>query len=100
MIRATTPTHNFDLPFDTSLIQKIKIAYSQNDKVILCKSEADCTFNEKRVTVKLTQEETALFDCRDFAEIQIRVLTLGNDALASEIMKVYVGQCLDDEVMT
>ena len=31
----STPKHTFTLPFETDLIQELKITYSQNKKIIL-----------------------------------------------------------------
>lgn len=99
MIRGTTPTHIFNLPFDTAQIKQIKIIYAQSDDVIFCKDVKTCQLEQKTVTVKLTQEETLLFDCRLPVQIQIRVLTLGGDALATNIILASVEKCLDNEVL-
>lgn len=85
MIRGTTPTHTFNLPFDTALVDKIKITYAQNGVVILTKEKADCKLEGNFVTVKLSQENTLKFDASR-VQIQIRVLTIGGDALASDIV--------------
>jgi hypothetical protein len=99
MIRGTTPTHVFTLPFDTALIREIKIIYAQNDNVVLEKKLAQCTLKGDTATVKLTQEETLLFNCHEYVQIQVRVLTLSGDALASTIERVSVGKCLENEVL-
>lgn len=98
MIRGTTPTHTFDLPFDTTIIRKLRIIYAQNDVVILTKGLEDCTIEGNTVIVKLTQEETLKFDAHAVAEIQIRVLTHANDALASKPKKISVNRLLENEV--
>ena len=41
MIRGTTPTHIFNIPFDTSLVDEVKITYAQEDEIILIKGTAD-----------------------------------------------------------
>ena len=35
MIIGTTPTHTFDIPFDTSMVDEVKITYAQDDVVVL-----------------------------------------------------------------
>ena len=99
MIKGTTPTHTFTLPFNTETISKLRIIYSQNDNVILVKQMNDCVMNDKQVSVTLTQEDTFLFEHVYPVEIQIRVLTLGGNALASVPEKVGVSKCLDSEVL-
>lgn len=98
----TTPTHTFELeevPFDLTTSKRIRLIYSQNNKVLFVKEKDDLTISETVIEHKLTQEETLAFDTRYFVEIQIRVLTEGNDALASDIITTTVGRLLEDEVM-
>lgn len=99
MIRGTTPTHIYTLPFLTENIKEIRIIYAQDDSVLLVKTAADCTLENDTATVKLAQEETLLFECKKPVQIQVRVLTVGGDALASNIEHVSAGKCLESEVM-
>jgi hypothetical protein len=99
MRRATTPTHEYELDIDTSIISQIRITYSQDDKVIITKKDNDVEFVGNVAKVRLTQEETNLFKADKNVEIQIRVLTLGNDAPASDIMRIPCERILDDEVL-
>lgn len=96
----TTPTHTFNIPPDVcSKIKEIKIVYSQDDKVVLEKRLGDCTVEDGKVIVRLTQKETFLFDYTKLAFIQMRILTEGNDCFKSNIMVEPVGKCLDEEVL-
>ena len=99
MRRLTTPEHKFTLQIDPSVINKIRITYAQNNVIVLTKEGNDVSIDDNIAKVKLTQEETKKFTAGKEAEIQVRVLTLGNDALASDIIKVDVKKVLDDEVM-
>ena len=98
MIRGTTPTHVFELPFDTDLISKAKVIYAQSDAILFTKDKAVCECAANVISVKLTQEETLKFDCRKAVQIQIRILTTDGNALASEIKLVGVEKCLESEV--
>ena len=95
----TTPKHTFILPFETDLIQELKITYSQNKKIILEKYLADCEVDKNSVSYKLTQEETFLFAEGVNIELQARVLTMSGEALASNIRIVTAERCLDGEVL-
>ena len=95
----TTPKHTFTFPFETDLIQELKITYSQNKKIILEKHLADCEVDKNSVSYKLTQEETFLFADGVHVECQVRVLTTKGDVLASNIRIVTVERCLDREVL-
>lgn len=100
MIRGTTPTHIFTLPFDTSMVKTIKISYRQNNIVKLTKRNDDCVFDGNTVTLKLTLEDTFAFAGGACVEVRIRVLTQSGEALASNIMRVQCDACLsDDEVL-
>lgn len=99
MIRGTTPTHTFNIPFDVSLIDKVRVTYSQCDRVVLMKSMEDCRFEGNAIVLKLSQDDTLLFDELKVVRIQLSVLTMGGDCLKSDIESVSVGECLDDEVL-
>jgi hypothetical protein len=99
MIRATTPTHKFTLPFNyTQYVQKILITYSQKGNIVLEKNENDVQIDGNIVSYKLTQEETKLFSNGD-VRVQVRVLTIDNDALASKEQTVHIDNVLNDEVL-
>ena len=95
----TTPTHTFKLPFDTKVIKELKITYAQDGQIKLEKRYKDCTLNEDEVSIKLTQEETFLFDAIKNIEVQMRILTQAGDALSSDIRVVGAKRCLDSEVL-
>lgn len=99
MRRGTTPTHIFKLPFDVSEVKAVRIIYSQDDKEVLIKEKDDLTIDGTTATVILTQEETLKFHCNGYIEIQVRILTDGDIAMASKIIKLLVETCLEDEVL-
>ena len=99
MFKGTTPTHTFNIPIDTSLIKEVKITYSQKDKEILVKRTNDCTIGKDAITTRLSQEDTFLFESNNIVTIQLRVLTLGGDAMIAEPIMIAVGKCLDYEVL-
>lgn len=100
MIKGTTPTHIFALPIDTAMIKTAEITYVQNGVIKLRKSLADCEIDNNDLSVKLTQEDTFLFADGSCVEIQLRVLTLSGDVLASNIMRVHCNKCLSCEVLS
>lgn len=100
MIRGTTPTHTFVLPFSTELVKTLEITYAQCGKVILKKGTANADMSGNTVRIRLTQEDTLKFDAKTYVDIQVRVLTHEGDALASRVLRVRADVCLSDEVLT
>ena len=99
MIRGTTPTLEFLLPFDTSELAEAFVTLSQNDIVIVDKALNDCKCDTKKLSVKLTQEETLRLSCDCKTDIQVRVRTKAGDALASDITRVNTDKILKDGVI-
>lgn len=99
MIQGTTPTHRFTIPFDASVISKVRVTYAQQGKVLLTKDETECSLEGNVIELKLTQEETLLFDEFSSVQVQVRVLTVAGDALASDLIRVPCGAILDKEVL-
>ena len=105
MIRGTTPTLQFKLPFMASLIKsaQILISYVDNLKEIVIEKTLDeCELGETTISTELTQEETLAFPSPVTAEVQLRVIIDrdGKDvALATEPYKVKVKKLLKDGVL-
>ena len=96
MRKGTTPTHIFTIPTEIAeTLSKIRVIYSQNNEIVLTK---DTTEVGSEVKIRLTQEETLQFDHSKAVDIQVRALTLGGDALNSDIMTVRCEKCLEDGV--
>ena len=99
MIRGTTPTLEFIMPFDTSLLEEAFVTLSQNEEVILDKELEDCKCEARKLSVRLTQEETLKLNCDCKTEIQVRARTKEGDAVASQIITVDTKRILKDGVI-
>lgn len=95
----STPKHEFTIPFDISLVKEFKVTYKQNGKIILEKYLKDFKVNGDTLSVTLAQEETFLFADSVNVELQARVLTMGGDAVSSDIRIITAEKCLDREVL-
>lgn len=95
----STPKHEFMLPFNMSLVKEFKVTYKQNGKIILEKYLDDFAVDGNTLSATLTQEETFLFAEGVNVELQARVLTMGGDALSSDIRIITAERCLDSEVL-
>lgn len=101
MIRGTTPTLQFTLPFDTSLIAEMYVTIAQDGKTVMEKALSDCSCSGTSVSLALTQEDTLGLQQQPHsrAEIQLRVRTTAGEALASDIMRVHVDRILKEGVI-
>jgi hypothetical protein len=99
MIRGTTPTHTFKLPFDSFMIKDVRVIYAQNDVEVFHKDIYECELDGNELRVTLTQSDTLKLNHRCTVQIQVRVLTTDDVAMASNISTISVGQCLNDEVI-
>lgn len=85
MIKGTTPTLEFELPFEASLVKNAYVTLAQKGVIVINKPLKECDHDSNVIQVKLTQEDTIRLSELDTVEIQIRVLTTYDEALASEI---------------
>ena len=99
MIRGSTVTHVFNIPFEANKIKELKITYSQNDSIVLFRKRNNCTVDDYKITVTLLQEDTFKFDSSRSVNIQLRILTNEGIALSSKVFTVSIGKCLDNEVL-
>ncbi len=99
MVRGTTPTHIFTLPFSTSLVKEVMVIYAQNDVEVFHKDTYDCNLEGNEITVTLTQEDTLQLNHHHTVQVQVRVLTTDDTALASTVKVISVEKCLNDEVL-
>lgn len=99
MIRGTTPTLEFGLPFDTVLIQNASIVLAQNGIVKIDKTLDDCAREGSKLILKLTQEDTLKLRGTIATEIQMRVKLYDGTALASKIIREDTFKILKDGVI-
>lgn len=108
MIRGTTPTHNFTLPFDPPDGAEYRIVYAQGEdykeKILFEITTGRCNVKDRVISVRLAQSETLLFDCTPVwstgrlapppVKIQVGVQTPGKDILWGKIITTTVDRCL------
>ena len=99
MTQGTTPLHTFVLPFNTDIIQAVRVSYEQKGKIVLEKSTADIARSENNLALTLTQEETLLFDANVLVRIQLHILTTAGSALVSKPKNVPVYILLSKQVI-
>lgn len=99
MIRGTTPTISFKLPFDYNLVEEIWLTLEQRGKEVLTKTKEDMVYEWNIVSTKLTQEETLMFREKEQVKIQARIRTVDGNVFASKIRTITVDEILKDGVI-
>lgn len=104
IVRGTSPTHKFVIPFPISNVAQIEVLYSQDGQVVLKKEFGDLEIDDENncIYVNLTQADTLAFSFNDsyrknIVLIQLRVLMESDKAYASNIIKEKVVNVLNDE---
>lgn len=98
MRRGTTPTLLFTLPEAISMAG-LYITFSQSGNPVLEKTLEDVTIDGATLTLPLSQEDTLKFKESAGMQIQLRILTLKGEALASEYIQCPVGGILKEGVI-
>ena len=98
MIRGTTPTLTFNLPFSASLIKSAFITLKSYG-VEIEKSLENCKTSGQSITATLSQEETLSLTADKRVKVQLRVLTIEDVAMATPIYTVKAEDILKEGVI-
>lgn len=99
MIRGTTPTLMFTLPFDVSNAVRIWITFSQDNREVFTLEKSDLEITENVIKCRLTQSQTLSLKHNARVEMQIRISRYSGsmeDALASNIITTSVQRILKE----
>ena len=99
MIRGTTPTIEFTLPFDAELLAAAFLTISQRSTVIIEKQLEEFICNGTEVKIVLSQEETLKLDDINAVEVQVRCRMKDGKVIASKIASERVDRILKDGVI-
>ena len=97
--RGTTPLQVFTLPFEEELVADLRITYTQSKRKILTKKLQDVEIEGNDISFMLTQEETFKFKEKEKVMVQLKIKTIDNQVLNSDIIYLRVDPALDDEVI-
>ena len=101
MTRGTTPTITLTVnEVDLTDLKSVYVTFCQSGKMLTKrKGDEGVEITEHTVSVLLSQEETLKF-CPGTAEVQLRGLTNGDNAFATNVGRVTVKEVLLKEVIT
>ena len=100
MYQLTTPKHRFFLPkaVPADELEWALISYEQNGSIVLEKDLASLTIEGQVLSIRLTQEETALFDEKTPAWVQLRCGARGL-AFASRKFQITIKEVINKTVL-
>lgn len=100
MRRGTNPVLTFELP-EAITISALCITFQQNRQTVLEKDLTNVTYEQEigTITLPLSQEDTLHFSELEPVWVQIRLRDNLGNAVASEPMRVNVGEIFKDGVI-
>ncbi|MEY8365720.1 hypothetical protein AALA22_08770 [Anaerovoracaceae bacterium 41-7] len=103
IIRGTTPTHVFHIPFSIDGVVEAYVTYYQDGRIVIDKrlEEIDVNVFDDKIRVNLTQEDTLSFCCgRKYTDniviIQIKLLYENQIVCISEPIREKVADAIKD----
>ena len=102
MVRGSTLTFTFVIPFNVSKIKNLYVTVEQKvgtDVIQIEKSIDDCELQEKQISCRFTQEDTLKLKENRLANVQLRVLTHDDEALVSDVFEISVNELLKEGVI-
>ena len=99
IVRGTTPTLSFGLPFSQDLIETGFVTVKQRDEVIIEKEISECDCSGDVLAARLTQEDTLALETGSHAKIRLIVKTTGGDRLETKDIVARVSDTHKDEVI-
>ena len=100
MVRGTTPTLRFLVPYGASEIESGFITFAQLGETKLEKSiGTEQVTGDGEITLMLTQEDTLALSANSLCQIQLRLKLAGDRAAASNILTCSVDEILKEGVI-
>ena len=82
--RGSTPTLKFRIPFNTKLLDRGYLTFSQNNIKRFEKSLSDCLLKGNYIITTLSQEDTLSLNAGRLLKVQLRGVTKNGTAVTSE----------------
>lgn len=82
LYRGTTPDVELIVPYDTRLIERVYVTWTQEGQTVLEMDVADVIVGEGKIWLPMTQEDTLAF-APGFALMQVRAMFSDGSAVAS-----------------
>lgn len=97
--RGSTPTLIFNLPFTATTLKGITATFVQVGNIIFEKEIEDCTLEDNKIKIDLTQQETLQLNAGSYLIIQLKVKTSNDKVLPTKPQAILVENVYNEEVM-
>ena len=98
MIRGTTPTLMFTTPYTADQVTSGYITFTMRGYVVLDipVSDDSVVISDNAISLTLTQQQTLSFQSKATSLVQLRLVLDDGSAVASNIIKITIGDILKD----
>lgn len=100
MIRGTTPTHVFGVPFQAAEIAALQVIYAQGGRAVLTRTKPNCTVTDGEISLTLTEAETFRFEAGTPVQLQLRIKTVTGEIFATRIHTVALTDALSEVTLS
>ena len=102
IIPGSTPTHTFELPWDTALVKACRVFYTPagSEEILIQKDTDALVLKDDTVSVDLTQEETLRFKDLEAVDIQLQILSVNDKSFLSTVKSLGVLPSKATEVLS
>jgi hypothetical protein len=84
IVRGTTPTISYSLPFSSDLLAEAFVTVEQRDAIVIEKELSACERTGNTLTARLTQDDTLSLKAGTLTKIRLVVKTTSGDRLETK----------------
>ena len=100
MYKTTTPTFNLTIPFAADDINNFVLSLVQQGQTVFTFTQDDCVVTDNKITLTLTQEQSAVFVHRYPIHLQVRIMLNSGVVVSSAVEHIYVQRSLNNTILT
>lgn len=100
MYKTTTPTFNLTIPFAADDINNFVLSLVQQGQTVFTFTQDDCVVTDNKITLTLTQEQSAVFVHRYPIHLQVRIMLNSGVVVSSAVEHIYVHRSLNNTILT
>ena len=99
MYKTTTPTFNLIIPYKADEINNFVLSFVQQGQTVFTFTQDDCVVTDNKITLTLSQEQSAVFVHRYPIHLQVRIMLSSGVVVSSAVEHIYVHRSLNDSIL-